>query len=58
MDDDPFFCDDCGMELGHDDIQVAKGVPQIDVESFEMFRETAEVYQCSGCGMVIGFNSE
>jgi hypothetical protein len=56
--DDPFFCDDCGKELGHDDIQVAEGVPKIDVESFEMFAETTDVYQCRGCGMVIGFNSE
>jgi len=58
MDDDPFFCDDCGMELGHDDIQVAKQVPKIDVESFELSRETIEVYQCSDCQVVIGFDSE
>ena len=58
MDDDPFFCDDCDMELSHDEIQVAEGVPKIDVESFEMLTETTEVYQCSDCGMVIGFHDE
>ena len=57
MENTPFFCDDCGMELGHDDIQVVSNVPQIDVESFEMFEGIAEVYQCSGCGMVVGFDS-
>jgi hypothetical protein len=58
MGDDPFFCDDCGMELGHDDVQVAKDVPQIEVENFKIFEETADVYQCSGCGLVIGFNTD
>lgn len=58
MDDDPFFCEDCDTELGHDEIRTASGVPALDIDSFEMRRETAEVYQCSGCGMVIGFNTE
>ncbi|MFC7131671.1 MULTISPECIES: hypothetical protein [Salinibaculum] len=58
MNDDPFFCDDCGEELGHDDIQTAADVPQLDVESFEMGRETVDVHQCSGCGMVLGFSQQ
>jgi predicted RNA-binding Zn-ribbon protein involved in translation (DUF1610 family) len=58
MDDDPFFCEDCGEELGHEQISVASGVPRLDVESFAVAAETATVYQCSGCGMVIGFDPE
>ncbi|WP_253737407.1 hypothetical protein [Halohasta salina] len=58
MDDDPFFCDDCDTELDHEDINTAKDVPKIDVEGFEMFADTVDVYQCRDCGVVIGFNSE
>jgi hypothetical protein len=56
--DDPFFCDDCGRELGHDDIRTASGVPHLDVENFAVENETVAVHQCSGCGMVIGFQPE
>lgn len=55
MDDDPFFCVTCGETLGHDDIQTATDVPELDIENFEMGRDTVDVFQCSGCGMVIGF---
>lgn len=54
--DDPFFCDDCGEDLSHDQIQTAEGVPQVDVDSFEMATETVDVHQCAGCGMVIGYS--
>lgn len=58
MDDDPFFCDDCDTELGHDDLRTVGPVPELDIESYEMSGDTAEVYRCSHCGMVIGFASE
>jgi len=58
MDDDPFFCEDCDMELGHDDIETVEMVPQIDPESYQMKDQIAEVYKCGGCGFVIGFDLE
>jgi len=56
MTDDPFFCEDCDEELSHDEIRTAEGVPQVDVDSFEMEPETVAVHQCGGCGMVIGYS--
>jgi hypothetical protein len=58
MDDNPFFCDDCDMELTHDDIRTASPIPQLDIESYEMIDNVAEVYQCSHCGLVIGFEPQ
>jgi transposase len=58
MTDDPFYCDDCDMELSHDDIEVVEMVPQINPDSYEMKDQLAEVYECSGCGFVIGFDLE
>ena len=54
MSDDPFFCEDCDMDLGHDEIETVSGVPQVDVESFEMSGQPADVHKCAGCGLIIG----
>jgi len=56
MTDDPFFCEDCGTALSHDEIEAVEPVPQVDVDSFEMYDQTAAVYKCAGCGFVIGFD--
>jgi hypothetical protein len=57
MTDDPFYCDDCDMELTHDDIETASNVPQIDPDTYELGTETRDVYKCAGCGTVIGIGS-
>jgi len=54
MTDDPFYCDDCDMELTHDDVETASNVPQIDPDTYELGAETRDVYKCAGCGTVIG----
>jgi hypothetical protein len=54
MTDDPFFCDNCDMELTHDDIETVPAVPQIDPETYDIGQETRDVFQCAGCGTVIG----
>jgi uncharacterized protein with PIN domain len=56
MDEDPLFCEDCSTELSHDDVETVEPVPQLDPESYRMKEQTAEVYECSGCGTVIGFD--
>jgi hypothetical protein len=54
MSDDPFFCEDCDMDLGHDEIETVSQVPQVDVETFEISGQPADVHKCAGCGLVIG----
>ena len=54
MSDDPFFCEDCDMDLGHDEIETVSGVPQVDVETFEISGQPADVHKCAGCGLIIG----
>lgn len=56
MSGDSLYCEDCEAELSHDDVDIVDPVPQLDPESYEMKDRTAEVYQCSGCGFVIGFD--
>jgi len=54
MTDDPFFCDDCEMDLGHDEIETVPHVPQVDIDSFELTGQPANVHKCAACGMIIG----
>jgi hypothetical protein len=56
MSEAPFFCDDCGEELTHDEIHTAEAVPQLDIDTYEMFDQVADVFQCAHCGTVIGFD--
>jgi len=53
---DPLYCVDCGTELTHGDVTTVGPVPQLDPESYAVGGETAEVYRCSGCGAVLGFD--
>lgn len=54
MTDDPFFCEDCDTELSHDEIETVAGVPQVDIESYEVTGQPADVHKCVDCGLVIG----
>jgi len=56
MSEDPFFCENCDADLTHDEIETVAPVPQLDIESYEPGEDVAEVYQCVGCGLVIGFD--
>jgi hypothetical protein len=42
------------MDLGHDEIETVSQVPQVDVETFEISGQPADVHKCAGCGLVIG----
>ncbi len=55
MSDDPFFCDNCDLELSHNDIETVSQVPQIDPDTFSLNNEIADVHKCRHCGIVIGF---
>ena len=54
MTDDPFVCENCDTELSHDEIKTVPGVPQVDVESYEVSGQPADVHTCAGCGLIIG----
>jgi uncharacterized protein with PIN domain len=58
MTEDPFFCENCNMELSHEDIETVSQVPRIDYETFEFAEEPADVYKCGGCGVILGYNPE
>lgn len=58
MDEDPFFCENCDHELSHDEIETVAPVPQLDIDSYAPGEGVAEVYQCGGCGLVIGFDQQ
>jgi predicted nucleic acid-binding Zn-ribbon protein len=55
---DPFFCDGCDMELSHDEIETVPDVPRVSLDRFEFVEQSAEVYRCGGCGIVIGYDPE
>jgi len=56
MSQDPFFCDGCDMELSHDEIETVPDVPRVSLDRFEFVEQSAEVYRCGGCGIVIGYD--
>ncbi|AHG05249.1 hypothetical protein HALDL1_08385 [Halobacterium sp. DL1] len=57
MSEDPLFCENCEKHLAHEEVHRVDGVPQLDPETFEMENQVAEVYQCRGCGLVLGFDA-
>lgn len=54
--DDPFFCENCGVDLEHDDIETIEPVLQIEPETYDIGHNVAEVYLCAGCQEIIGFD--
>ncbi len=55
MSTETLFCDNCGKNLTHSELETVQQVPQINPETYEILGGPADVYTCSDCGFVIGY---
>lgn len=53
--DAQFFCEDCDEQLSHDDIEPAGPIAEVDPGEEETGGRFATLYECSGCGLAVGF---